>query len=166
MKIVITSLFFFLLVSAPRVVVSQTSSELNSFGETIISSLQAKKSEWKYESVSPMSSSDNVILQQWSFENESVRIAVVSHASVRDAVDAMQVLARGGQRGGDQQLGEEDVTWGRGTVSFRKRNLTVNVSVVITEPTLDLAEARKHEINQRKIAKEFAHLVASAIKDK
>lgn len=165
MKIMITSLFFFLLVSAPPVVLSQTSSELNILNDTIITSIQAKKSEWKYESVSPMSRSDSVILQQWSFENESVRIAIVSHGSVSDAAEAMQAMARSGQRGRDQ-LGEEDVTWGRGTVSFRKRNLTVNVTVVVTEPTLDLADARKHEINQRKIAKEFAHLVALAIKDK
>lgn len=34
-----------------------------------------------------------------------------------------------------------------------------------TQATVDLDEARTHDIDQRKIAKEFAHLVAQAIKD-
>lgn len=164
MKIVLTWLLFILLVSTSRETAAQTSTELNILGDTIISAIQSKKPEWKHESVSLMPRSGDVILQQWRFENESVRIAIVSHGSVSDAVEAMQGLARSGQKGRDQ-LGEEDVNWGRGTVSFRKRNLTVNVSAVITQVTVDLDEARKHDIDQRKIAKEFAHLVAQAIKD-
>jgi hypothetical protein len=163
MKILLT--FLFLLVSAPELTVCQSSSELNNLGDTIISSIQSKKSEWKYESISPMSRSDDVILQQWSFENESVRIAIVSHDSVSAAAQATRVLARRGQEG-RHLLGDEDVTWGRGTVSFRKRNVTVNVSAVITQTPVDLDEADKHDIAQRKVAIEFARLVALAIKDK
>jgi hypothetical protein len=39
------------------------------------------------------------------------------------------------------------------------------VSAVINEATVDLDKARKHDTDQRKIAKEFARLVAQAIKD-
>jgi hypothetical protein len=56
--------------------------------------------------------------------------------------------------------------WGRGVVSFRKRNLTIDVSATNTNPTLDLNEAAKNTADERKLAKEFAVLAAEAIKDK
>lgn len=153
---------------------SQTSIELTLLGVEIVNSIQLAKAEWKYESVSPITvradvpfePNPDVILQQWSFENQSVRIAIVSHRSVSDATAAMQNLASRRQTGTFEGLGDEDITWGRGTVSFRKRNLTVNVNAIITEPTVDVAEAAKHEPDERKLSKEFARLVAKAIKDK
>jgi hypothetical protein len=153
---------------------SQTSVGLASLGMDIVSSIQLAKPEWKYESVSPITvradvlfePNPDVILQQWTFENQSVRIAVVSHSSVSEATAAIQTLASRGQTAAFEGLGEEDVIWGRGTVSFRKRNLTVNVNAIITEPTVDVAEAAKHEPDERKLSKEFARLVAKAIKDK
>jgi hypothetical protein len=153
---------------------SQTPSLL-SLGADIVNSIQLAKPEWKYETVSPIKVSGDevgpqelnpdVILQQWSFENQSVRIAVVTHRSASDAAEAIQNLTRGSQREAFEGGGEGAVTWGRGTVSFRKRNLTVNVTAVIIEPTSDAAEAGKHEPDERKLSKEFARLVAKAIKD-
>lgn len=137
-------------------------------------SIQSAKPEWKYENVAPITVSGDVvpqepnpdvILQQWSFENQSVRIAIVSHRSVSEATAAMQNLASRRPTGTFEGLGDEDVTWGRGTVSFRKLNLTINVTAVIIEPTSDAAEAGKHEPDERKLSKEFALLVAKAIKD-
>jgi hypothetical protein len=169
MKISLTSLLFLVLLLSPGKTSSQSSIELKTVGENIINFIQ-----WKYESVPPITISadlivqptTDVILQQWNFEDQSVRIAVVSHGSVGDAVEEMQNLAARGERGLFQELGDEDVTWGRGTVSFRKRNLTVNVSAVITKPTVDVSEAGKHDPDERKLSKEFARLVAKAIKDK
>lgn len=166
MKTVLTGLLFIFLMSLPYETVCQTSSELNILSDNIINSIESKKSEWKHKPVSPMSRSDNVILQQSSFEEASVRIAIVSHGSVSEAVEAMQSFSRRGRTTISNELADGDVTWGRGTVSFRKQHLTVNVSAVITRHTLDVKEAGKQDIEQRKLAKEFARLVSIAIKDK
>lgn len=153
---------------------SQTFS-LASLGADIVTSIQSAKPDWKYESMFPISVSgdvgprepnSDVILQQWSFHNQSVRIAVVSHRSASDAAEAIQNLTPRSQRPALQDLGAGAVTWGRGTTSFRRRNLTVNVTAVIIEPTSDAVESGKHEPDERKLSQEFARLVAAAIKDK
>ena len=50
--------------------------------------------------------------------------------------------------------------------SFRKRNLTIDVSATNTKPTLDRSELNKNAGDERKLAGEFALIVADAIKDK
>lgn len=129
---------------------SQQSTALTAIGENIVTSIQSKKPDWKYESVTPIPDSGEVIVQQWRLENQSVRIAVLSHQSNDDARIALQNLGRQ-ERVVSQDHGDEDVTWGRGTVSFRKQHLTVNVSAVITTPALDIAEA-----NHFRIIKDYA----------
>jgi hypothetical protein len=65
-----------------------------------------------------------------------------------------------------QGFGDEGITWGRGVVSFRKRNLTIDVSAANTDSTLDPTELAKNLVDERKVAKEFARLVADVIKGK
>lgn len=145
----------------------QNSFELTTLGENIVNSIQSKEPDWKYESVSPITGSADIILQQWTLEYLSVRIAIVSHRSVDEAAKAMRDLARVGQATERlQDLGDEGISWGRGIVSFRKRNLRIDVSAVDTHPTLDVTEVAKYVGDERKLCKKFARLVADAIKDK
>jgi len=145
----------------------QSASELMALGESLVSSIQAKKPDWKYEGVQPITDSASVILQKWTVDSQFVRIAIVSHKSTQDAATAISKLAREEQLTERLQgLGDEGITWGRGVVSFRKRNLTIDVSATNTNPTLDSAELSKNLADEHKVAKEFALLVADVIKGK
>jgi hypothetical protein len=146
---------------------AQNSSDLASIGDRVVSYIQSKDPDWKYENVQPISGSTDVVVQQWTLDNRSIRVAIISHRSNADASAALSKLAREGQLNERVQgLADEGMTWGRGVVSFRKRNLTIDVSATNTEPTLDIKQAAKNTTDERNLAKEFAQLVADAIKDK
>lgn len=155
------------LCAAHFVTYAQNSLDLTTVGDRVVSYIESQKPDWKYESVQPTSGSGDVLIQQWTLEKRSVRIAIVSHKSTLDAAAAISRLAREGQANETQLgLGDEGMVWGRGVVSFRKRNFTIDISAANTEPVLDLSEAAKNTADERKLAKEFAQLVAYAIKDK
>jgi hypothetical protein len=136
-------------------------------GDSVVSSIQSMKRDWKNEAVQPISGRVAVILQQWTLDSQSVRIAIVADKSTQDAATAISKLAREGQLiERVQGFGEEGITWGRGVVSFRKRNLTIDVSAANTDSTLDPTELAKNLVEERKVAKEFALLVADVIKGK
>lgn len=146
---------------------TQSTSELTALGDSVVNSIHSKKPDWKYEAVQPMSGSTGVILQQWTLDYQSVRIAIVAHKSTQDAATTLAKLAREGQLiERVQGVGDEGITWGRGVVSFRKRNLTIDVSVANTDSTLDPTELAKNLTDERNVAKEFALLVADVIKHK
>ena len=146
---------------------AQNTSDLTTLKDRVVSYIESQKPDWKYENVQPISGSADVVVQQWTLDNRSVRIAMISYKSTPAAAAAISKLAREGQINERLLgLGDEAMTWGRGVVSFRKRNLTVDVSAANTEPTQDLSEAAKNTADERKLAKEFAQLVSDAIKDK
>ena len=145
---------------------AQNSSDLSTLGDQIVKHIQSQV-DWKYQNVPPITGSSNVIVQQWTLDNRSVRIAIVSHNSTREAAAAISKLASEGQLSERLQgFGDEGMTWGRGVVSFRKQNLTIDVSATNTNPELDTTEAAKNTADERKLAKEFAQFVADAIKGK
>ncbi len=142
-------------------------SQLERLGDEIADSVQLKNPTWRHEQVAPMKGSENVLLQQWSSESQSVRIAIVLHNSQDITRKVMRDLVRDGQvKEILVDLGDEGVAWGRGTVSFRTRNLTIDVSAVMKTPALDVTKAAANLAEERKLSKEFARLVADAIKDK
>ena len=146
---------------------AQNTSDLTTLGDRVVSYIESLKPDWKYENVQPISGSADIVIQQWTLNNRSVRIAIISHKSAQDAAAAISKLAREGQINERLLgLGDEGLAWGRGVVSFRKRNLTIDVSAANTEPTLDLNEAAKNTADERKLAKEFAQLVSEAVKEK
>lgn len=136
-------------------------------GDTLIKFLQVAKPGWLYEPVDAITGSENVLLQNWSSETQRVRIAIVPHNSVDDATKAIRDIARHGQTKEILPgIGDEGLSWGRGTVSFRTRNLTINVSAVIATPVFDVKTAKANLVAEQNLSKEFARLVADAIKDK
>ena len=146
---------------------AQNNSELSTLGDHIVDHIHSQKPDWKYEIIQPIGGSADVMAQQWTLDNCSIRIAIISHKSMADAAAAMSKLANEGQLTERfQGLGDDGMMWGRGVISFRKRNLTIDVSATTTTPTLGLNEAAKNTADERKLAKEFAVLVADAIKGK
>jgi len=146
---------------------AQNNSELSTLNDAIISYIQSQKADWKYENVQPITGSAAVVLQQWTLDSQSVRIAIISHKSTQDAATAISKLAREGQLiERVQALGDEGISWGRGVVSFRNRNLTIDVSAANIDSTRNPTELSNKGMDAHKIAREFALLVADAIKRK
>lgn len=144
----------------------QSFPDLATLGDAITTAIQSQKVDWKYNAVSPIKGSTDVILQQWTLDSQSVRIAVVSHKSPADASRALVALITSGRGRHDiEDLGDDAVSWGKNTVSFRRLNLTVDISAVTTNPTLDVTESSGRQVEERKLCKEFARLVADAIED-
>src|SRR5437660_1300988 len=140
-------------------------SDLTRLGDVIANSIQLKKPEWHFESLVPMRESEKVILQQWTFGDQSLRVALVPHNSPEDAARAMSDVARDGQSiEAVPDLADEGFAWGRGIVSFRKQNVTIHVSAVTTNVTRDPKVVAKNVKEERKLCKEFARLIADAIK--
>lgn len=139
--------------------------DLTNLGDTIAKSIQSKKPEWHYESQTPMKGSEGVIIQQWSSESQSIRVAIVYHKSTEEAAKAMRDTARDSPTvEALADLADEGFSWGRGTVSLRRRNLTIDVRAVTTKLTLDHADADKDLKEEQRLCKEFARLVADAFK--
>ena len=167
MKIWLITVIALTLFLSAAIAHTQTTSELTALGDSIVSSIQSNKPDWKYQAVQPMSGSGGVILQQWTLDHQSVRIAIVAHKSAQDAAMMISKLASERQPiERVQGVGDEGITWGRGVVSFRRRNVTIDVSVANTDSTLDPTELAKNLADERKLAKEFALLVADVVKDK
>ncbi len=140
--------------------------DLNKLGENVITAVQAKKTDWKYEAVSPIQGSEAVVLQQWTLGSQSIRIAIIPHKSPADASRLLvDLVTNGGGRKDTEDLGDEAVSWGKNSFSFRRRNITVDISAVNTNPTVDVTESSNRRADERKLCKEFARIVADAIKD-
>jgi F0F1-type ATP synthase epsilon subunit len=92
---------------------------------------------------------------------------MVTRRSAQDAATMISKLASERQEiERVQGVDDERITWGRGVVSSKKRNLTIDVSVANRNSTLDPTELAKNQAEERKVAKEFALLVADVIRDK
>ncbi|HBB86292.1 MAG TPA: hypothetical protein DC047_01605 [Blastocatellia bacterium] len=145
---------------------SQIVSGLSQLSDSVVVAVQAKKPNWKYHAVSPIDGSADLILQQWTLDSQSLRIAIIPHPSAADASRVMRALATNSRgRQDNEGLGDEAVSWGKNTISFRRRNFTVDISVVTISPTLSATESSDREADERKLCKEFARIVAEAIKD-
>jgi hypothetical protein len=144
----------------------QNSSDLMVLQDKLISAIQLKKPEWTYNPISAIEGSAAVVLMQWTLDEQSVRISIVLHQSVDDAAKAIWKLGvEGKEREKLQDLGDGGLSWGQGTVTFRRRDLTISVSAVNTKPTLDPKEGAQYTADERKLNKEFATLVANILKD-
>ena len=166
MSIRTTAIMLLSLLAVHTFTYAQNNAELSTLGDRVVRYIQSQKADWKYENVQPMTGSANVIVQQWTLDKRSIRIALISQKSTFDAAAAMSKLARERENERLQGFGDEGMAWGRGVVSFRIRNVRIDVSATNTEPVLDLTEAAKNTVDERKLAKEFAMLVANATKDK
>lgn len=83
MKTLISSaLILATLVSAT---VGQGKADVDRLGEKIASQLESRLPGWRYTPVEPFGPSSNVLVQMWSSENKTVKVAVAIRQSVEDA---------------------------------------------------------------------------------
>jgi hypothetical protein len=74
-----------ILVTLVAVTVGQGKADVDRLGEKIAGQLESKLSGWRYTSVEPFAPSSNILVQMWSSENKTVKVAVAIRQSVEDA---------------------------------------------------------------------------------
>src|SRR6266852_9365944 len=124
-------------------------SNLTRVDEAVESQINEVTPEWESHSVQPASvdgliPNDKVRIRQWTSKGRNVRVAIVQHQSEEEATSALRQFAVD-KKTNSRLLGfgDEAYVWGiRGSIAFRRGNLTVYVtSVLIME--VDAAEASK-----------------------
>jgi hypothetical protein len=142
-------------------------SDVPSLGNIISASIHNKKPDWELESLTPSRESQGVVIQQWTLNKQSVRITLVPHSSADDASRAVRDLGRDNQTKEPlSNLGDEGLSWGRGTVTFRKGQVTINVNAVIRRNHRENRENKEGDKilqEERKVCREFARIIADAI---
>lgn len=136
--------------------------------------------EWESKSVEPASidglgSSDRVRIRQWTSRGRNVRIAVLQHQSEQEATIALRQFAVD-KKTNTKLLGfgDEAYLWGiRGSIAFRRGNLTLYITAVVTpganetEAANDSADAKeKVEQSEREeavVTKSFAQKLAAVL---
>ncbi|HLL16977.1 MAG TPA: hypothetical protein VK388_18095 [Pyrinomonadaceae bacterium] len=155
---------------------------LDKIAEAIERKIQDKMPEWNHQSFQPTSpdenaTSDQVMIQQWTFGKKNVRLAIVRHQSEEEAARVLRQFAADKKTGeGLQGLGDEAYVWGvRRSVAFRQGNLTIYMSAVVREevdqdeaarnPSEALRQAAQAEhAEEGKVVRGFAQHIAAALK--
>lgn len=130
------------------------SAELSRITDNLTRSVKEQMPGWTHTSVTPIEGGRDVTIDQWSSEDKTVRVIIISYASSQEAVRRLQEFVRDVKA--EQQatdVGEEEYSWDtRGSTVFRKRNITVTIHV--NEQALK---------DDKKPSKQFARLVADAL---
>ena len=146
---------------------------MDRLAEAIEQLVQEKHPEWTLKRIEPVYKGEEVIIDQWTAPREYVRVSVVPHRSAGEAKSELQSLARN-MKGepGPVGIGEEVYSWGFGgsETTFRKGRFTVYVSTTVNvddDPEAaalsDDEKSKRKSANQKKLSKEFAKHVDSAL---
>ena len=130
------------------------STHLTKVADDIVSLIKEKRPDWEHRSVTPIVGSNNVIIDQWSFDSQVIKIAVTEHRSAEEAAKQIQKFASTEKITGKlYNLGDEGYSWSiRGSIAFRKGNLTIYISAVASDVE-----------TETRLSKEFAQLVTEAL---
>ncbi|HXD34049.1 MAG TPA: hypothetical protein VN643_23225 [Pyrinomonadaceae bacterium] len=137
-------------------VCAQKSGELSDVDTRLVALVQEKLPDWNHETIEPMLNSPQVAIHRWTFRNKEIRVTIVDHGSIEVAKNGIRkfVVASHGiaesPDAGDEQYSTRD----RGSIVLRKRHFTVNMNATATD-----------EKDEKKLLKEFARYIGSAIRD-
>ncbi|SRR6266568_5126272 len=97
MKILKLALFILPIWLSPVSVVrpqEPASPELQRLAERIERSIERDHPDWRLERIAPITSSENILIDQWRFGDNSIRMSLVAHRSHVEATEAIQRFAR------------------------------------------------------------------------
>lgn len=148
-------------------------SDLDRIDEKLTRHIEKVMPGWKHERVEPVSKSENVLIQFWSFSERKVKISVIPHRSANEAREALQDFMKYER---DKEVlsatGDEAYGWGYGMadIAFRKGRLTMFVSTTAEigarpEERMLSQDERFHlmKSEMRRWSREFAKHAANAI---
>lgn len=146
----------------------------NPLAESVANAIQEQFPGWRRVSVPPInferpdSFSEEVIIDQWSSDEASVRVAILIHPSKEAAKETLRHFAADVRADGVlPDVGNEAYAWGIDkSVAFRKGVYTVYVSGVRYESSEDGEPIDPTAFSREtKYVKTFAQIVAKALKD-
>jgi len=142
------------------------SPELQRLAERIERSTERNHTDWKLERIEPITSSENIIIDQWKIGDNAIRMSMVAYPSHSEAREAIQRFAR------DMRAVEElnDVAEGgywfgidRAELAFIKGRITVYLSTALemhSDPYITKTKDSSTRISEKRaLAKEFARHV-------
>ncbi len=128
-------------------------SKLDKAAEKIANYLKEKKPEWERSETSPITGSQGLVIAKWAFDERAVSVSILEHKSQKEAEEVIRRFAPKEKDKKPRNLGDEGYMWNiRGSIAFRKGNLTIYVNAVAP----DLAE-------QEALCDEFSRYVAEAL---
>lgn len=143
----------------------------NPVADTIARAITAELPEWKHKSIPPTNPngldnfSHDVIIDQWSSEEGSVRIAVLLHSSEADAKKSFEEF-RAGVKANEHlpDVDSEAHAWGiNKSVALRIGSYAVYISsITLTQSDDGISDKRSKE--EAKLSKMFAKIVVKALK--
>lgn len=152
---------------------AQDQSELDRFEDTISHHLMAKMPEWKHTRGEPITGSEGVLTEFWSFSTRIVKISIVPLKSANEAREKLQNFAQETKEAEVVKgLGDEAYSWG-----FENSNIVVRRgrSIVFLSTVVDVdhdsdarmiseTEKRSREHSEMKrLSREFAKHITDAI---
>lgn len=142
--------------------------------DSVGSALKEQFPQWKRESIPPVNFEGtntfpyDVIIDQWSSDEASVRVAILINASMEEAKEKLKKFAADVRADGYlPDVGNEAYVWGLDkSVAFRKGIYTVYVSGIRHELSED-GEPMDTTASPKdtKYVKTFAQIVARTLKD-
>jgi len=131
--------------------------DLDQISEAVQRAVQEKMPGWKHRRGQPITGSGNVLVESYSSKDATIKLSVIPYDSKEEAEKEIKDLfAKEGAQRRLADLGDEGCAWGyRGSkFAFRRHNLNVFVSIEADDMT-----------DKEKVAKQFAKVVADALKD-
>jgi hypothetical protein len=130
---------------------------------------QQQPSGWKRERVTPMTGSENVLIEMYVSAGRRVKVSITYHQSAAAAIKAMKSALHGRQAKTIPNLSDEAYSWGLSdSIALRKNNLIVYVSAVsdidYLLPVLDTDQRnRLRHAEESALNKNFARVVAQVL---
>lgn len=144
----------------------------NPVADSIAKAITAELPEWKHKSVPPThpngldNFSYDVIIDQWSSKEGSVRIAVLLHSSEMDAKKSVEEFKAGVKANEPlPDVDSEAHAWGiNKSVALRVGSYAVYISSVVTNVSDEDDSFAKQSKEEARLSKKFAKIVAGALK--
>jgi hypothetical protein len=146
----------FLMLASPSFAQQNLVADLDAISQVIEQAVNVKMPGWKHRRGEPIGGSKGVLVESYSSKDATIKLSVIPYASSEEAASRMKDFAAKGDVSEKlSDLGDEGCAWGyRGSkFAFRRRNLNIFVSI------------EADDMDKEKVSKQFAKLVADAIKD-
>ena len=152
---------------------AQTQEELDKLDEKISHQLEVRMIGWTHKRGEPIQGSKGVLIENWSFPNRGVKIAVTSMKSPADARQSLQSFLKDTKEAEFLKgFGDEAYIWGYGgsdlVVRRGKHIVYINAGVnVDSDPAVRALSQSERQARQnlemRGLTKEFAKHIINAL---
>lgn len=146
------------------------SPDLQRMAEHIERAISENHPDWKMQRIEPILKTENVIIDQWHFEDSGVRMSFVPFKNANDAKEAIEHFRKYMKcKEETSDLGDEGCWFGgTGTeLAFRRGRITVYISSAVQislDPEVDKMMDPKDSIAEmKKLSKEVGQHAARAI---